>query len=257
MSPGSTRNTKRFGIVLAVVAFLFLTVSAPRTAEAEWNYDLAVYLFALGLDGEMTVMGQTAEVDVGFSDILEDLQFAFSTHFEARKQDANWGILFDVYLAQLGSDLDMPKGQYDMDMTFLEVGGTYQTGSEFDLLYGIRYITMDALLRVDAPFPPPFQPSGQVGGDQDWADFFVGGRLKKRMGERWTLIPRLDLAGFGLTDGSDLTWNLQLLAQVQTTEKFSLLLGYRYMDIDYENTKDLFAMDVTLAGPVVAANWHW
>ena len=29
------------------------------------------------------------------------------------------------------------------------------------------------------------------------------------------------------------------------------------MDTDFENTRDWFAMDVTLSRLVVAANWHW
>ena len=74
-------------LALAVTALGF----AAQPAEAQgWDYDLGVYLWALGMDGTMTVRGQEAPVDVSFSDIVDNLEMAFSTHFEANKRESNW-----------------------------------------------------------------------------------------------------------------------------------------------------------------------
>ena len=66
-----------------------LTLAAQRSQAQGWDYDLGIYLWALGMDGTMTVRGQEAPVDVGFSDIVDNLEMAFSTHFEANKRESN------------------------------------------------------------------------------------------------------------------------------------------------------------------------
>lgn len=68
---------------------------------------------------------------------------------------------------------------------------------------------------------------------------------------------RADLAGFGLTDGSDLTWNVVLMGQLKVARRVGLLLGYRWLDIDYENTDDRFALDVRQEGPILAVTYSF
>jgi len=230
----------------------------PQPAEAQgWDYDLAIYLWALGMDGSMTVRGVNADVDIGFSEIFDNLEMAFSTHFEANKRESNWAWFFDVYYAALGNDIERPQGRFDMDMAYVEAAGAYNAGRDFQLFAGLRYISLDLDLQFDPQIPLPPQIPTRVEGDQSWTDLMLGGRLKKDIGERWRFWGRADLAGFGLTDGTDLTWNLALMGQVRVASRITLAVGYRWLDIDYENKDDAFAMNVRQEGPVFALNYSF
>ena len=246
-------RTKRVTICVLAIAVVAAVGAAP--ARAQWQWDVGMYLWALGLDGDMTVRGQTASTEVSFGDIFDKLQFAFSLHVEAHEPAEKWTVIFDAYIAQLGDDLDTPPGEFDMDMGFFELGAAYRTGQEFDVLFGLRYVELDALLRI-RPGIPQLPPEIQAGDKQSYVDPMVGGRWIKQ-GEKWGFRGRFDAAGFGVSDGSDLTLNLQLLGSYRRGERFSLLFGYRVMDIDYEDTDAGFGMDVTMSGPVLAAAWSF
>lgn len=244
-------------IVAALVAVLTCTVFVATPAQAQWDKEIGFYLWALGLDGDMTIRGQTASTDVSFGDIFDVLEFAFSLHVEAEHPSDKWGIFFDAYVAQLGDDLATPPGEFDIDMSFLELAAAYRTAQEFQLFFGLRSVTIDGLLRIRPPTPGPGQPTLQVGDEQSFVDPMIGGRLVTPIGQKWTFRGRFDAAGFGVSDGSDLTLNLQLLGQYQATNKLSLLFGYRVMDMDYEDTDAGFGMDVTMSGPVLAASFSF
>ena len=248
----------RYGVLTLAIAALSL--AAQPTEAAGWDYDVGVYLWALGMDGSMTVKGQESDVDIGFSDIADNLEMAFSTHFEANRRDSNWAWFFDLYWAALGNDIEMPKGTFDMDMAYVEAAGAFNTGRDFQLFAGVRYVTMDLELNFEPDVLPPPTPPGvptRFDGNQSWADLMIGGRLKKDLGERWRFWGRADLAGFGVTDGTDLTWNLVLMGQVKVAKRIGLLFGYRWLDIDYENKDDAFALDVRQEGPILALSYSF
>jgi len=248
---------RSFRLSLALLVILGLSTTAHPGEAAGWDYDLGVYLWALGMDGSMTVKGQESDVDIGSSDIADNLEMAFSTHFEANKRESNWAWFFDLYWAGLGNDIERPQGKFDMNMAYVEAAGAFNTGRDFQLFAGFRYVSMDLELNFDPRIPLPPEIPTQVNGDQSWTDLMIGGRLKKDLGKRWRFWGRADLAGFGLTDGTDLTWNLALMGQVKVARRIGLVFGYRWLDIDYENKDDAFALDVRQEGPVFALNYSF
>ena len=62
--------------------------------------------------------------------------------------------------------------------------------------------------------------------------------------------------GFG---GSEQPWNLAGLFNYQPWKHVSLLFGYRYKDVDYEDGSgaDLFKYDVSMYGPLLGVNFVW
>ena len=247
------------GKLLKVCFLGVLVIASSMTAQPAkaqgWNYDAGLYLFALGMDGSMVVRGQEADVDVSFSDILEDLEMAASLHLEANQREGNWGWMFDVFWASLGRNLEQPNGEYDMNMAFVEGAGAYDLGKNFELLAGLRYVTIDLTLDIRPPVPPA--PDQRFEGDQSWTDLMVGGRVATAPGKRFRFWARGDLAGFGISSSSDLTWNVLLMGQVKVARRVGLLLGYRWLDIDYENTDDLFALDARMTGPMLAISYSF
>jgi hypothetical protein len=243
-----------------VVILLTLTTTAKPVAAAGWDWDFALYLFALGLDGTTVVRGNEAEVDLSFGDILEDLEMAATGHLEARKRGSRWGFFGDVFYSSLGAAVEQPNVEWDMNQTYLEGAVTYAMGENFSFLGGLRYTTMELTLDVTPSITPPVEPGPgpqRFQGDQSWTDLMIGGRYRKSLGERWGFSARGDLAGFGISSSSDLTWNVVLLGQFKATSRIGLILGYRWFDVDYENADDLFVFDVMQQGPVFAFNYSF
>ena len=117
-----------------------------------------------------------------------------------------------------------------------------------DLIGGIRYYGLDTEIDVVG-----FSP--RIDKDKDWVDAMLGARYIWTIKDRWNFMARGDI-GFG---GSDLAWNLAGLFNYQPWKHVSLLFGYRYMDIDYEDGsgRELFKYDVSMHGPLLGVNFIW
>jgi len=76
-------------------------------------------------------------------------------------------------------------------------------------------------------------------------------------GKRFRFWARGDLAGFGISNTSDLTWNVLLMGQFKVARRVGILLGYRWLDIDYEDKEDLFALDARMTGPMLAISYSF
>ena len=80
---------------LAAGAMLLLTV-LPVTAAAagssdQWEYEAMIYLWGAGLDATTQTGG---DIDISFSDIIDDLDLTFMGTFGAHK--GKWSLLADV-----------------------------------------------------------------------------------------------------------------------------------------------------------------
>jgi hypothetical protein len=62
---------------------------------------------------------------------------------------------------------------------------------------------------------------------------------------------------YGISNSSNLTWNVVLMGQLKVAKRVGLLLGYRWFDIDYENLDDLFVMEIREAGPMLAISYSF
>jgi hypothetical protein len=248
-----------FKVFFPVVVLVLVFMGAPAPAWAEnsgsknWNYTIGPYfLWALGLDGEVTVKGTTADVDFSFGDILDELDFMFDFHFEAHNTNG-WGYILEPTFIQLESEATGPTGgdiSSETDIVMFEGLVVNRFGSEkrpFELLWGARYMSISTDL--DFPILPT------IDAEQSWTDGVVGMRFRPELSERWDLSLRGDI-GAG---GSDLTWNAAAILSVQMSQRTSFHFGYRYMDVDYEDGdgSDLFQFDASLSGPIFGVNIHF
>jgi len=76
--------------------------AAAPPAEEAWEFTIGPYGWALGVAGKIEAKGHRIDLDLNFSEILDDLQFAAFTQFTARK--GPWFIAFDGW----GAILDVP-----------------------------------------------------------------------------------------------------------------------------------------------------
>ena len=84
-------------ILAAVMLVLVIGLVCPmaygegpnKTDSDEWQFSITPYLWAVGLNGDMTVKGVDSDVDESFGDILSNLDIALEAHLRFGK--ANGG----------------------------------------------------------------------------------------------------------------------------------------------------------------------
>lgn len=250
---------KKKTIILAVVICISLVPLSVQasTQDNAWKYSFSPYMWFAGMNGDVTIGENTSSVDVSFSDVWDDLNFATMFRFEAWK--AKWGYYLEAFYLDAKSRVNADGTlllKVDIDMWVIDLGAGYRiyefvtdkdlTGV-FDLLAGIRYYDFGTdIFAVEV---------GDLSSGTDWIDFVIGGRLAYPLSEQWTFRLRGDLA-FG---GSDLTWNAVAAFDYKWKENWSLLIGYRILDIDYEDGSgtNRKAFDVQMDGPALALTYSW
>jgi hypothetical protein len=155
----------------------------------------------------------------------------------------------------LNPEESTPLGDIEIDFTeiMFEVAGFYRFTEgvhAIDGLGGLRYSSME----VDLDFPGPVLDTDQR---KDWVDPYVGLRWHWKFAEKWGLLTRGDIGGFGI--GSDLTYNLVGLVDFKPWKHVSLFGGYRVLYQDYSTGSGTskFAFDATMQGPVLGLNVNW
>jgi len=138
------------------------------------------------------------------------------------------------------------SAEADFDEFVLEADVGLRINPQFEAFVGARFWSLDAQLEVTGPGP------GQEGqGDQTWVDPLVGARYIQPIGDAWRFVLRGDVGGFGV--GSEFSWQGIARVDWQCSENFALNVGYRYVDVDYEDGSgtDEFRYDVATSGPMV------
>jgi len=240
-------------IVLLVMAVCL--GGLPDTARAqsnEWEVVLAPYVLFGSLTGDAAV-GPTGPtpVDLGFGDIVKNLEFGVMGHAEVWK--GAWGFVGDVIYLDLGSDLAIPVLGV-LDIGVQEVVAEGLLGRRFraprrqiDVLAGVRYWNLGLDLELVS------LPGAGLNLGDDWVDPVVGSRILQEVGEEWSLIARGDVGGFGL--GSDFSWNVQGGVGYDVSDTFSLVAQYRALSVDFENddagSADFLSYDTVTHGPLL------
>ena len=245
------RNRSRF-LLLAILVAVGVAASADAQGESDkWQFQIApLYLWAVNVDGTMTVRDRfDQDFGVDFSDAFDNLETAFTVHFEASK--GRWGVLADVsYLNLAGSqDTNTPGETADIEVEnlILEGAGGYEFADTWWVIAGVRYFKLDS----DIGFQLEFAPEIEV--TESWTDLFAGVMWRPKLGERWTFSGRFDI-GAG---GSDLVWNAGALIDYRLGKWAAIFAGYRHLDYDYKNQNNGIKVDMSMSGPVVAFRFFW
>lgn len=232
----------------AVVAFALAFASTPAAA-AEWKHEFAPYLWGSAMEGTVGIGTVTADAEMSFSDILDDLEFGFMGTYRASRD--RYSITVDAIYMGLGATEKGPggmlKADIDLDQVGLEADFGYAVSEGFTLLGGLRYVSLDADLRVTGPLGNELTASEE----QDWVDPVIGAIYAWRLADDWTLNLRGDIGGFGV--GSDFAWQGIATLRWQFSPRTALGVAYRHLDMDYEDGKgsNYFKYDMATSGPAM------
>lgn len=242
---------KKIGL-LALVIGLGGFAETVGAQSNDWDIVFAPYVLfgSLTGDGAVGPTGPTP-VDLGFGDIVKNLEFGFMGHAEVWKGE--WGFVSDFIYLDLGSDITIPVlGVLDIGVQeFVAEGllgrrfGTPRR--QIDVFAGVRYWNLGLDLELVS-----LPGTGLELGDS-WVDPVLGSRIVQEVGQDWSLIARGDVGGFGV--GSDFSWNLQGGVGYDVSGTFSLVAQYRALSVDFENdaagTADFLSYDTVTHGPLL------
>jgi len=202
------------------------------------------------MNGTTAVRGQEVEVDVGPSQIFENLQFGAMGYFEARK--GRWAVGVDAVYMALGTDVARPSANVDFNQGAYTFTGVRQLNDKVDFLFGARWNVLQGKLEFKGPLL-----LGTYEQTKQWVDPIVGLKLKQRLGGPLSFSLQADIGGFGA--GSDFAWHLFPVIGVDVGKRATLGIGYRVLSGDYTTGSEgqQFKYDVVTQAFVLGASFRF
>jgi hypothetical protein len=263
-----TLTAKKIKAVVFCLIFLiagYCPVQAEAKSDGEWKFQIAPYAWLAGQKGTAgTLPGlPPSDIDVNFyDDIVGNINFAGMLVGEVRK--GRFGLFMDIVYTDIETQDPTPLGVFYTSVNvqtkswMTSVAGLYrlveQPNRFLDFIGGVRYWNVDTELTLKgASFPNVF-PEQSVSNSEDWFDPLIGLKGLSSLGKsKFFVSGGLAVGGFGA--GSDFFGDVLLNLGYQWTKGFSTTIGYRYVDVDYEN--DDFLYDVVQDGLTLGLSWRF
>ena len=244
--------------ITCIVALAMYCVTAIA-ADDRWQHSVALYLVGASMDGQVSVGNVEADVDIGFDDILDNLDFGIMAAY--RGEHGPWAISTDIIYMALETEksglgpLGNSSAKANFDETTIELAGYYTFSNHLAAYGGLRYWDLSG--NVTLSLGGPQQRTITADGSESWVDPLIGLRFQTPLGKHWELVGRGDIGGFGI--GSDFAWHATLYAAWLASKHATVILGYRYLDADYESGSgsERFKWDVGQGGPTVGFAWRF
>jgi len=255
-------------IVIMLVALSTMVLCSPTHAESndtdKWNFQLAPYAWLAGQKGKVASLPPLppADIDVDFyDDILGNIKGALMLVGEARK--GRFGIVMDVAYTDIETEDPTPLGIFYSAVNsrtkswMVSAAGLYRLVERqnrfLDAIGGARYWSVDSELTLKGPLSP-FLSERSQSNREDWVDPIIGLKGLTPIGEsKFFVSGAFVIGGFGA--GSDFMWDALINLGYQWTKGFSTTIGYRYLDVDYED--DGFLYDVAQQGLTLGLSWRF
>jgi len=230
-----------------------------KSQSDDWVVWAAPYLWGLSMDGEAQVGEAKGNVDVGFSDILDDINVGVMGFIDGRKNKL--GYFINPIYSQLTTKENVDEERVDVtnDTSIVAIGGYYrwietsisglngENSGRFvvEPYAGVRWTYMR--VEIDA------KGVGQEDESESWLDPIIGSRFMYAWDSRWDISFAGDVGGFGI--GSDSTWNMHILLgyRLQIFGRDAIIRGgYRALHQEYDtgSGNSSFQWDVTQEGPI-------
>lgn len=249
--------------------------NGAASSAKDWSVFVAIYLWMSGLNGDLGVGNTSADLDVSFGDIWDNIDVGAQLHFEFWWK--KWILFIDpsyVKLSTSNSQTNEPgstRARSEVKQFYLEFAGGYRVAEiplssspkstnghawpqlNIDLYGGGRIYSLDTKIKItqDTPDGPIRQTFNR---DKSWFDFIVGTRLLFNLTESLLFSAKTDVGGFGLGFSSDISWNLVTnIGYELPWWGVTPYIGYRVLYIDYQDGSgdNRFVYDVWQTGPQI------
>ncbi|BBO16235.1 conserved hypothetical protein [Candidatus Brocadia pituitae] len=272
------QNTLFMIVIVSFLSLIGMTSFAEEAKDAKaeneqkskWEFIVVPYLWMTGIDGDVTIKGRDADVDVSFDDILDNLDIAVLSNFIAKK--GRWEFFVQPNYIKLSPEGDVDRRALTIDadveteMLILEFGTFYKLGTwgdrfpvSLNILGGGRYWHFDNEIDLDtdislSSIDKDIRRKRDVDADKDLIDPFVGLRVGTAITKKVRFDVRGDIGGFDISsETSDLSWQAIGLIEYDLSKRIILGAGYRALDIRYGTGSgdDKEGMDATIHGPIL------
>lgn len=214
---------------------------------SEWNYSGAMYLWAAGMGG---MSANDGDIDIPFSDIIENLDMAFMGTFNAQK--AQWGMNADIIYLDVGSALDDSRliDEFSLKSWIISPTVSYElvNDGQFNLhaLAGARYFYMKPILELENGNNK--ETSGNV-----W-DGIIGLKGTYDFNEKWFMPFQADIG----TGDTDVTWQAYVGIGYKY-ENFDIIVGYRHLEWSFDDNQPggKIFNDFNIDGPMFGAKYRF
>jgi hypothetical protein len=238
--------------------------SPAAAGENPWSFRAAFYGWMQSLNGTVGVRGIESDVDIRFSDILQDLNIGAMGVLELRYR--RWAVMADMVYADLRGSADTPfnffftKVDYEQKQFLGNFVLSYllvdDSRFKLDVYAGARVNYLESeitLIGNRLPLPPGFPtfivPNRGFGGSKAWVDPIIGGRFQANIAGPCFVRVGGDIGGFGVS--SEFTWQAYGVLGVNVTRNMSIGAGYRALGTDYSSGG--FKYDLIASGPVIGS----
>lgn len=207
-------------------------------------------------------------------DLLDEAEFMAMVDMRARKGRVSFDVdmIFlkfeNLTLGDLAARNPLPRANIDLDMELEQLvvrfGGGYTicegltpfTGKEYrlDLQAGGRYMYLDGSGVLSGP-------RREVGfdGNENFIEPWIGAETQVEVCDRVSLVLGGNVGGFGVRNSPEQNWEVYGNLLYQVTPRVSLNLGYRHLDVTYEEGSSTGArkINMELDGPVAGMTFRF
>lgn len=218
-----------------IIALLFSAQSSVTAAE--WDWAITPYLWAAGINGDVSAGPIDADISVGFKDIVNALQGGALLRVEAESDQH--GVFTDIVFLSLEVDdaKDTLGGtvELDFDSLIVETGYRRKLSEYLALDIGIRYWKFDTKLTPAV--------LATVRQSTDWTDGFIGARFSNALSDKWNWVLRANVG----TGGSDLALGVDLEFSREFARGNRFNAGFRILDVDYSDSSGAVPLDLDMS----------
>jgi len=245
-------------LAATLLGALLLSAPAARAEETNlWSFDVVPYLWVANLDLSTSVPETRAAARSG-SGADFDTRISGGAMIGAEARYRSFGLWADFAWLRLNTEAANPTPFYSdvnlkSDFFHTTAALTYRLPLEgkfhVDLLAGARIWHVNEDLEFQGGTLPGFKASGEA----TWADPIIGAHLRYDLSQRWFLVAKGDVGGFGVS--ADMAYEVFAGVGFRITDWCSTTLGYRYLAEKYD--QDDFKFDLKAQGFLLGFGFHF
>lgn len=249
---------RKYCLSLLMLPLHLLAINAqdtlPSPENHKWHFMVTPYLMIPGMSGDMGIGNlPDASIDLNAEDIFSRLQIGGMLYLEASHD--HWAITSDVQYMKLKQDISatsvINSGKATMEQLAWEVAGLYKIAPWLEVGAGARLYNIGAEVEMNYKTGINKDTVRNESLTETWVDPIIIARGKFFTNSKWIAEVRADVGGFGI--GSTFAWQIQADAGYRFSKLFDVTIGYRYLDVNFENgtDSDRFLYDIATSGPTV------
>lgn len=239
-------------IIAAFLSLYFLNAYAGACYLHPWRTTVDAYLWALNMQGEVTLSGQKAKESQSFSDILHQMKVGGMLWVSTQKNKL--GLFLNSLYSVLHTSENQAGQTVKSSNTFsiIALGVSYQAyqAQQFSIApyFGARYTLNDVTVNAASQI---------YKNNQNWWQPFLGSRFIYQISKNWSTTFAADIAYANPRNKSVNAALLFSYHPVFNLKNSRLVLGYRFLHQYYKRAGNQFRWDMNLFGPIVGVSFNF